>query len=242
MKKSFLIFTIFLITITLYAENKSTEQGNAGNFKKYILMPVDDSSKDKDFQKFITDFKKAIKDKNISYLKENTSKNIIWSFADESGSIKGFLKNYGLDVKLYKKSPFWNNMEKILNLGGTFYNDEKTSMAFPYMFVLFPGNDYDSYTFAAVTGKNVNIRKTPDRNSAVIDTLSYEIVKVLNFPGYDAKEEIIGSKSGVWVNIRTASGKEGYIFSYYLHSPIGYRAIFEKQEGKWLLKAFISGD
>ena len=26
MKKSFLIFTIFLITITLYAENKSTEQ------------------------------------------------------------------------------------------------------------------------------------------------------------------------------------------------------------------------
>lgn len=227
MKKIPLLIFLLIFTTVINAENKSA---GIKSFKKFILMPYDDSSKDKEFLKFITEFKQAVIDRNITFLEEHTSKKIIWSFADEYGSMKGFLKNYGLDVKTYKKSAFWNEMEKILSLGGIFYNDEKTSIAFPYVFVNFPGNDYDSYTFAAVTGKDVNVRKSPDRNSMIIDTLSYEIVQVLNNPGYDAKNEIIASRSGTWVNIKTASGKEGYIFSYYLHSPIGYRAIFEKKK------------
>jgi hypothetical protein len=241
-QKISILIIILLLVPALYAEKKSAENHNAETFKKYILMPADDSSKDQDFLKYINGFKKAVRDKNIKLLKDNISADILWSFADESGGIDGFLRQYKLDAKSYKESHFWGEMDKILSLGGLYYNEEKTSFAFPYLFVNFPGHDYDSYTFAAVTGKNVNVRNSPDKNSAVIETLSYEIVKVIHFPGYDAKKEMIDSKSGVWVSIRTASGKEGYVFSYYLHSPIGSRAIFEKQKGKWLLKAFITGD
>jgi hypothetical protein len=241
MKKIILIALTYLLASSLYAETKSDKTETSENFKRFILAPADDSSKDREFSKFITKFRKAVKDRNLKFLKDNTSKKIVWSFGDEFEEINGFLKNYGLDTKAYKDSAFWNEMDKILSLGGVYYNEEKTSFAFPYMFVNFPA-DYDSYSFAAVTGKKVNVRKDADKKSPVIETLSYEVIKILNTPDYDAEDEIIDSKRGVWVNIQTASGKKGYIFSYYMHSPIGYRAIFERQNGKWMLTAFISGD
>lgn len=242
MKKLSLFILILIFTTSLYSEPVSQDETKTENFKKFALLPVDESLKDPDFLKFITVFKKAIKDKNLEYLKNNTSKNIVWSFGDEKGGIRGFLKYFDLDRKNYREAVFWDYMDKILSLGGVYYNEEKTSFAFPYLFVTFPGGDFDIYSYAAVTGKNVNVRKSADRNSAVIETLDYEIVKILNPPDYDTPNEIIGSKSGAWVNILTASGRNGYIFNYYIHSPIGYRAIFEKHEGKWLLTAFISGD
>jgi len=241
MKKIFLFLTIILLSASLYTTADSAAAYAEENFKKFILLPVDESSKDKEFQKFINEFKKAVKEKNIKFIKENTSKNVSWSFGDEDGGINGFLKGYGLDNNSHKKSYFWDDMEKVLSLGGVYYKDEQPSFSFPYMFSKFP-DDYDSYTFAAVTGKKVNVRKSADRNSPVIETLSYEIVKIINAPDYDTKEEIIETKRGVWVNIQTSSGNNGYIFSYYIHSPIGYRTIFEKQDGKWILTVFIAGD
>lgn len=242
MKKILPLLITLIYASALFSESSTSGLHQKDNFRKFILMPADDTVKDKNLMKFITEFRQAIKDKNIVFLKKYTSENIIWSFGDESGSMKNFLKSYGLDSVSYKESVFWQEMDRILSLGGIYYNGEKTSIAFPYIFVNFPVEDYDSYTYAAVTGKNVNVRKNPDINSPVVDTISYEIVKVLNNPSYDVKKEIIASKTGVWVNVKTSSGNEGYVFSYYLHSPIGYRAVFEKEKGKWMLRLFISGD
>lgn len=234
MKKLTILFIILSITLSL----SITGETKSVTFKKFQLTPSDDSASDKDFSQFITKFKKDVKNKNIESLKKSISPDISYTFGDEDG-IKGFLKTWKLDGNP-KNSEFWGEMDKILSMGSAYYNEEKTSHAYPYLFVTFPP-DYDSFEYAAVTGKKVNVRKTPSSKSPVVETVDYEIVKQINVEP-DPKKEKIGGYTGIWVNVMTAGGNTGYIFSRYLHSPIGYRAIFEKQEKGWMLTAFISGD
>jgi len=131
-------------------------------------------------------------------------------------------------------------MDKVLSMGSAYYNEEKTSQAFPYLFVTFP-SDYDSFEFLILTGKKVNIRKTPSSKSPVVETLDFEIVKRASSEALPKEEKIDGVK-GTWIKVITSSGKEGYVFSRYIHSPIGYRAIFEKRKGSWKLTVFVAGD
>lgn len=237
MKKIIVVFiTLFVSAAAIIPAPVYTDE--VKGFKKFQLMPQDDSVKDKEFSLFITKFKKDVKSKNIESLKKSISTDISWSFGDNEG-IKGFLKNWKLD-KNPKNSLFWNEIEKVLSLGSAFYNEEKTSHAFPYLFVTFPA-DYDQFEFAALTGKKINIRKEASSKSAVIETLDYEIVKPVASPEPRKKETVSGFR-GDWVEVTTASGKSGYVFSRYIHSSIGYRAIFEKKGKTWMMTAFISGD
>lgn len=228
---SILTFTLFFtLTISGTAETKE--------FEKFQLIPTDDSTADKEFSTYITKFKKAVKDKNVKSLKELIAEDVAFTFESSDG-IKGLLKLWKLDKKS-KNSDFWYEMDKILSMGSAFYNEDKTSYAYPYLFVTFP-SDYDSYEYSAVTGKIVNVRKSPSSKSPVVETLDYEIVKTTGYEENPEKEKIKGI-NGTWIKVITASGNEGYIFSHYVHSPIGLRAIFQKRNGKWALTALVSGD
>jgi len=231
-----ILATLFISVSAIIPAPVYTE--DVKGFKKFQLMPQDDSSKDKEFYLFISEFKKDVKSKNIDSLKKSISPDISWSFGDNEG-IKGFLKNWKLDKKP-KDSLFWDEIEKVLSLGSAFYNEEKTSHAFPYLFVTFPA-DYDQFEFAALTGKKINIRKEASSKSAVIEILDYEIVKPVASPEPRKKETVSGLR-GEWIEVTTASGKTGFVFSRYIHSSIGYRAIFEKKGKTWMLTAFIAGD
>ncbi len=234
MKYISIMLIMFSINLSLIAPGEA----KTVIFKKFQLMPKDDSVSDKDFSRFIAKFKKDVKDRNIESLKKSIAADIVYSYGEDDG-IKGFMKSWELD-RNSKNSGFWDEMGKILSLGSAYNNEEKTAHAFPYLFVTFPP-DYDSFEYAAVTGKKVNVRKTPSSKSAVIETVDYEIVKQINVEP-DPKKEKIDGYTGIWVNVMTASGNTGYIFSRHLHSPIGYRAIFEKQGKSWKLTAFVSGD
>ena len=41
---------------------------------------------------------------------------------------------------------------------------------------------------------------------------------------------------------QAADGKEGFMASRYIKSPIGYRAGFEKVNGRWRIFFFLAGD
>ncbi len=238
MKSKTSIFIIISIFASVIISSVAVTAEDIRGFKKFQLMPQDDSINDKEFSMFIEKFKKDLKNRNIESLKKSISTDISWGFGDNDG-IKGFLKNWKLD-KNPKNSLFWDEIEKVLSLGSAFYNEEKTSHAFPYLFVTFPA-DYDQFEFAALTGKKINIRKEASSKSAVIETLDYEIVKPVPSPEPRKKETVNGFR-GEWVEVTTASGKTGYVFSRYIHSSIGYRAIFEKKGKTWMMTAFISGD
>lgn len=240
MKKTITALVIFILTVSA----SITGSAETVLFKKFQLLPKDDSSGDKEFSLFIAAFRKAVKDKNINLLRNSIAADLVWSFGDEAG-IKGFMKNWKLD-KNPGISGFWDEMDKVISLEPALYNEEngenekKISYAFPYLFVTFPA-EYDSYEYSAVTGKNVNVRKSPASKSPVIEVLNYEIVKNAGVDEKLKKEKIEGI-NGTWIKVITSTGKTGYIFSRHMHSPIGYRAIFEKREKKWMLTAFISGD
>ncbi len=77
------------------------------------------------------------------------------------------------------KSELWFELAEVLRLGGTF-NKKKTAFTAPYVFSRFP-NSFDSYSYGAITDKNVNIRSKPTLKSKVIAKLSYTEL-ILNCP------------------------------------------------------------
>jgi len=229
---------VSIMTLSLLLAFNVSGSTETKGFKKFQLMPKDDAAADKEFSLFIQKFKKDVKDKKFESLKKSIAPDVLYEIESVDG-LKGFIKTWKLD-KNPKKSDFWFEMDRILSMGSAYYNDEKTAHAYPYLFVTFP-TDYDSYEYMAVTGKKVNVRKTPDAKAPVVETIDYEIVKPMHVEP-EPKNDIIGGIKGTWIMVKTGSGKEGYIFNQFLHSPLGYRAIFEKRDGRWMLTIFLAGD
>ncbi|PKL18556.1 MAG: hypothetical protein CVV49_05620 [Spirochaetae bacterium HGW-Spirochaetae-5] len=230
MKKTLTILLFFSIIITGMAEVKE--------FKKFQLLPIDDSAADKEFYIYIQKFKTAVKSRNLTTLRNLIAHDVAFTFESQDG-INGLIKLWNLD-RNPQNSKFWYEMDKVLSMGSSFYDENKTTQAYPYLFVIFPA-DYDSHEYSAVTGKKVNVRQTPSSKSPVIETLDYEIVKTA-WSAEDTVSEKVNGINGTWVKVQTSTGKTGYVFSHYIHSPIGPRAIFEKRSEGWVLTAFVSGD
>lgn len=236
------ITALFFIIVTLSAVTLTGQYNSSSeSFKKFQLIPVDASSDDKKFQSFIKDFRKAVARKDIEYIKKHISSQIVYS-VDEGGSgADGFYAAWNLD-RSYKKSAFWDEMERVLATVPASSEEEGIGYyVFPYVFDKFPGDEYDSYSFAAVTAKKVNVRETSSQKGKVVAVLDYEIVKIIEVTPEKKKVRVSG-KPGSWVKVETSSGIKGYIFDYYLHSPIGYRAIFKKYPETWKLTHFLTGD
>ena len=63
----------------------------------------------------------------------------------------------------------------------------------------------------------------------VLAYLSYEVVTLVDY----------GSP---WRKVQLADGRTGYVTFPAFRSPIGYRAYFEKRDGRWQMRIFIAGD
>ena len=45
-----------------------------------------------------------------------------------------------------------------------------------------------------------------------------------------------------WKRVQLADGRTGYMASRYVRSPIEHRALFEFENGRWWLMAYVAGD
>jgi hypothetical protein len=45
-----------------------------------------------------------------------------------------------------------------------------------------------------------------------------------------------------WRRVQLGEGRTGYIASRYVRSPTDHRAIFEFENGRWWLMAYVAGD
>jgi hypothetical protein len=48
--------------------------------------------------------------------------------------------------------------------------------------------------------------------------------------------------SDEWTAVRFAANRSGYVYSRLVRSPIGYRAFFTRENGRWMLAMFVAGD
>jgi hypothetical protein len=195
------------------------------------LYPVDEAAKDPTFFVFRARLFKAIQEKDTQF---------IYSILDDK------IENYfggGVGIASFKttwhaerpNSKLWSELLNVLALGGRF--DEKDhSFSAPYLFNGFP-EDVDAFEHGAIIEDGVRVRKEPSTRGEVLVTLSFDIVEV---PTWDRQKSTNDKRD--WLLVKLSDGQKGYVAAEYVRSPIDYRAIFEKKNGKWVMTAFIAGD
>ena len=98
------------------------------------------------------------------------------------------------------------------------------------MFAAWPER-FDSFECGAVIGERVRVRASAEPGSAVLVTVSYEIVQVLP-----------DQRNAAAARVRLRNGVTGFIATPFVRSPVDHRAIFQKTAGQWRLRAFVAGD
>ncbi len=224
MKKRFAALWIFTILLFGILTNLSAQER--------FVRPFDEGEKDKSFSTFRAQLILTVKRRDKKSLLNIIDPNIKASFGGDKG-IKDFQKIWKINGS---KSKLWDELQKVLNNGGAFIDNN--TFAAPYSFTNFP-EDLDAFEYQLIFGNNVNLRAAPDSKSKLIGQLSYNIVKV----DFESSVSIGKTESNYeWLKITTLGGKKGFVNAGFVRSPIDYRAIFEKQKGKWRMTAFVSGD
>lgn len=215
----FLSFLFFGITINVSAQ------------ERYVL-PIDEGKKDASFTGFRQKLIEAVKKRDRKFLLSVLDRNIKNSFGGDGG-IKEFEETWKINSP---KSEFWNEMLTVITNGAVFF--DKNTFTAPYSFDGFP-KDLDAFEHQVIFGSSVSLRVRPVNSSKLISRLSYNVVKV----DYEnSVKDKTNEEKYLWLKVETLGGKKGFVNAKYVRSPIGYRAIFEKNNGKWKMAAFIAGD
>ena len=193
------------------------------------LYPVDEAAKNPSFFAFRSQLLKAIQQKDIAALYRAVSPAIKNDFGGNDG-IAAFKKVWKPEQP---NSRIWSELGTVLALGGTFDGD--TFMA-PYPYSSFP-DKFDAFEHGVVIAEGVRARQKPDLGAPVMTTLSFDIVKVFEWTPLEKQ----GTREG-WIGVTLADGKSGYVAAEYIRSPIDYRAVFNKENGRWLMTALVAGD
>ena len=189
------------------------------------FLPVDQAASQPDFFTFRAHVQAAIARRDASALLAIVHKQIKNSFGGDDG-IEEFKKKWKPEGS---DSDLWKELGTALALGGSF--DREGRFIAPYVYSRWPEKT-DSFENLAIVGVNVRVRESPRNDSATVDSLSFVIVPLLR----EQKEH-----EG-WTAIRRRNGKPGYVASQYARSPIDYRAVFARIDGRWQLTTFVAGD
>ncbi len=216
------------------SHNSQLEKTNEVEFPE--LLPINQIDQDPSLKKTIQQLKKIIQRKNVSGLKQYIDENIKIGFGTENGKT-AFINHWNLNSTDTDDSEIWQELNRILDLGGVFFNDNSFSM--PYVFDHFPAN-YDIFEFSAITGENVHMREEPNLKGKILASLSYEIVKL--YANEDNKMEEVNGEKYPWIKIMRTNNEVGYVYGKYVRSPSDYRIFLEKQNGKWIITTFLAGD
>ena len=133
-------------------------------------------------------------------------------------------------------SPLWVELPKLLFLGGAFVKRGKAGNEFcaPYVHYKWPDNAADAS--GAIIAKEALMKAKPSTAAETLQTLSYDLVKVLDWEVADEDKE---SKQK-WVKIQTKAG-DGYVPEEQVRSPLEYRACFVRSDAGWRMTGLEAG-
>ena len=190
------------------------------------IYPFDDSKDDPSFTAFLTELKTALNNKDKKFIYNILDPKIEFDFGLKPGK-KGFWKFWKLDDE---SSKFWDTFSEVINLG--FVKGGNEGYCFPYYW----GNEklegFECNAIIAIK-ENVKVYSSPDRNSEVLDSLSYDIVL--------GDYETFGDDE-IWYEIKINRNLKGYISDLDAKEICGYRGGFIFENNKWILNWFLAGD
>lgn len=195
------------------------------------LYPVDEAAKDPAFFTFRARLIQAVQRRDVNYLLSILSPKVSNDFGGGEG-IADFKQKWKPERS---QSEVWIELAKVLSLGGAF--DKDGAFSAPYLHARWPQDEGDVFEVGAIIGENVRVRAAPQINASVIRTLSFDIVDVPDWQTAKARGE-----KRQWIKVKLSDGQTGYVAEEFIRSPIDYRAVFEKQNGRWVMTAFIAGD
>lgn len=215
------------------------------DFPHWRIKLVDETSQSPEFAQFFAQLKKAVRDRDAQFIRSIVTDQTKFSFG-EHRSI-----NY-LNPE-NPNSPFWSHLEKALALGCTqetmFFSCPTTFRQFDDAIENAPDTQKDVpyESSIIVVGKDVNVRSQPDTNSTAIAALTNEIVRFDSDTFQNASEQARTTTFDVnnlqgWTPVILPNNKRGFVSNQYAYSPLGYRALFAKENGKWMMQAFVTGD
>ncbi len=196
------------------------------------VRPFDEGPQNASFLKFRNDLQAIIEHRDAAALMKIVAPDIKNGFGGEDGAAK-FRKGWKLQDP---KSSVWRALSLVVDNGGNF--DSKTQFSAPYAFSAFP-SDLDGFTTVVVTQDGAVMRAKPKADAAVVRTLDHDILTVVSTTPRKLQHE---ATEVDWLEVKDAKGKQGFVRSLDVRSPIDYRAYFEKKRGKWLLTSFVAGD
>ncbi|WP_276499107.1 hypothetical protein [Pontibacter litorisediminis] len=199
------------------------------------LAPPDTAAKDARLTAYLQELEKAVLTQNTKQLQGLVDPNIRTGF-DEKGGWKSFARQWQPEKA---SSEVWLLLEHLLRLGGGYPVAANHEVyALPYVYSNWP-DSIDAFMHVAVIKSNAILREEPVANAAGICALNEVILRVDYGKSYPE-----GAPVKEWWHVQSDDGQlQGYLHRSDVHSPVGYRAIFNKnKQGNWQMTALVTGD
>jgi hypothetical protein len=196
--------------------------------------PVDEAAKDASWTAFRARLLKALQARDRKFVLDIVDRNVRNSFGQENG-LAEFRRQWEPDAA---DSPLWPKLSSALFLGSAYVAQHKgpVRVCAPYVLPKWPV-EIDPHGHGAITVRETLLKAAPDATSPTLQTLSHEIVAVLDW-------EVADRDPGVrqrWVKVRARAG-EGYVAEEHVRSPLEHTACFARGAGGWRLVALVAGE
>ena len=189
-----------------------------------VLTPVDEAAMQPDFFSFRAQLATAVARRDAAAVLAAVDEQVRTGFGGDDGRA-AFERQWLPDRP---DSRLWEALGAVLALGGSFTGAQQFSA--PYVYSRWP-EDLDAFEHVAVIASDVRLRAAPRADATVIGRASFLVL------------ELVGpARADGWFPVRTPDGRSGYVAHPLARSPLDYRAIFERRDGRWQLVAFVSGD
>jgi hypothetical protein len=191
-----------------------------------------DDQADESFRAFRDSTLAALTRKDTRHLYGILAPDIRSSFGSDDG-INGFRRMWDIEDP---DTRLWSELARVLRMGGAFAGDS-VFMA-PYVYALWP-DTLDAFEFVAVTSPRAVVRSAPATSADTIAAASYGVLPLEKWRGMP---ESPAEPDTSWAGVVLPDGRSGWLRSEDVHSPVGWRAIFARRDGQWVMTAFVAGD
>lgn len=212
---------------------------------KYLLDKGVINIPDEKLNKFISDLKEVLIQKDTVKIRDFLGDNMLYVFDLNPPYNDNTNEYYGRELHK-KNSTAWGNILKAIEPGGAKENSQRGFYIFPWYEVGFDKylgtwNDrkkqfenrlVEGHDAGAIIGENINVRSAPSTSSSIVGKLSWQTVKVDR--EYDNDN---------WVKVSTLDDLiQGFVSSKFLFAPWGTRVIMKKVDGNWKIIAIRTWD
>jgi len=184
--------------------------------------PRDECIADASLAAFVTSLKGIVQRKDGKALLAVTASDIEFDLG-EAATRAGFIKQWKLDKPA--TSDLWKELGNALAHGCSL---EKGEGSAPYWYAR--GPDVNAGEDGLISGERVNVRAAASKTAKVLRTADWESVT-------------IGAETDTgFTEVTLSDGTKGYVANDFIWTGYGYRALFQKRGGKWVITAFVAGD